>query len=98
MTEEPTVDRYLRLHKEELQLSYLMLECLEVFEGGDVREDFESSWVHFQIEEMVDSFRRIITLVEERRESRETIRRIFGVPNDACDTENDTVISNEEEE
>ena len=94
----------LKLNNEESQLSHLMLECLEVFEGGDVREDFDSSWVNFQIEEMVDSFRRIITLVEERSEHREVMRRIivqggfFGDSDDACDTENDTVISNEEEE
>tara|TARA_R110002012_G_scaffold246557_2_gene422131 strand:- start:9 stop:224 length:216 start_codon:yes stop_codon:yes gene_type:complete len=56
--------------REEQELADLMMECLAIFEGGDIREDFHSSWVLFQIEEMVDSFMRIRNLVSEREESR----------------------------
>ena len=56
---------------EERELSFMMTECLAVFEGGDVREDYETPWVLFQIEEMVDSFKRVQELIEERQKHRE---------------------------
>ena len=57
--------------REELELSDIMTECLAIFEGGDIREDFENPWVLFVIEDMVDSFRRIKALVKERKEMRD---------------------------
>ena len=65
-----------RLKREEQELSDLMMECLAIFEGGDIREDYQSAWVLFQIEEMVDSFIRIRDLVKERQESRKMIREL----------------------
>ena len=56
---------------EERELSFMMTECLAVFEGGDVREDYQTPWVLFQIEEMVDSFKRVQDLIEERQRHRE---------------------------
>ena len=58
---------------EERQLSHLMMECLAIFEGGDIREEFSTPWVLFQIGEMVDSFIRIQDLVVERRQSRKLL-------------------------
>ena len=64
---------------EEQELSHLMMECLAIFESGDIREDYQSAWVLFQIEEMVDSFIRIQDLVKERQESRKMIRELKGL-------------------
>jgi hypothetical protein len=64
---------------EEQELSDLMMECLAIFEGGDIREDYQCAWVLFQIEEMVDSFTRIRDLVEERQESRKVILELKGL-------------------
>lgn len=62
-----------RLKREEQELSDLMMECLAIFEGGDIREEFSTPWVLFQIGEMVDSFIRIQDLVVERRQSRKLL-------------------------
>ena len=64
---------------EERELSFMMTECLAVFEGGDVREDYETPWVLFQIEEMVDSFNRVKELVEERQRHREMMAELESI-------------------
>ena len=61
------------LKREEQELSDLMMVCLAIFEGGDIREEFNTPWVLFQIGEMVDSFIRIQDLVVERRQSRKLL-------------------------
>jgi len=63
----------MNIDREELELSDLMTECLAIFEGGDIREDFDSAWVLFVIEDMVDSFKRIKNLVKERKDFREYV-------------------------
>lgn len=57
-------------------LREMVEDCLAVFEGGEVREDFSTPWVLFHIEELVNQFERIIMHTEMRAETRKDMRAI----------------------
>tara|TARA_R100000231_G_scaffold110593_2_gene81978 strand:- start:151 stop:405 length:255 start_codon:yes stop_codon:yes gene_type:complete len=64
---------------EEEQLGELMDECLAVFEGGEIREEYDTAWVNFVIEEMVDSFYRIKKLIARRKDGRKVVAEMFKI-------------------
>lgn len=74
---------FIRLDREEAiaeqddeSLREMVEDCLAVFEGGEVREDFSTPWVLFHIEELVNQFERIIMHTEMRAETRKDMRAI----------------------
>lgn len=62
--------------KEEERLRDLITECLAVFEGGECREDFDTSYVLLRIEDTVDNLRRVRDEIDERQDGRDMMKQL----------------------
>ena len=64
----------MRQEREELEVRDLIDECLAVFEGGEIHEDFETAYANWMIADIVDTLYRFKRVIRQRQDGRQTMK------------------------
>ena len=75
--------------REELEVRDLIDECLAVFEGGEIHEDFETPYANWMIADIVDSLYRFKRVIRQRLEGREMMQELSRISLDRLQKEFD---------
>lgn len=75
--------------REELEVRDLIDECLAVFEGGEIHEDFETPYANWMIADIVDTLYRFKRVIRQRQEGREMMQELSRISLDRLQKEFD---------
>lgn len=62
--------------REELEIRDIINECLALFEGGEIREDFDTPYAHWMIADIVDTLDRFKRIIRQREDGRQTLEQM----------------------
>ena len=65
--------------REELEVRDLIDECLAVFEGGEIHEDFETPYANWMIADIVDTLYRFKRVIRQRQDGRQMMEELSRI-------------------
>ena len=71
----------MKIIEEENEIRWLLTECMSKFEGGEIREDYETPYLHWIIEEVTGMLKRYIQLIDDKEETRNVIDELTSIIN-----------------